>query len=55
VVEADIRGDRRTLVTDSYIPAAMAVIYLGLLIYFKSIGGYRPLKIHEQPAGIAEA
>jgi MFS family permease len=55
VVEADIRGDRRTLVTDSMIPATMAVIYLGLLIYFKSIGGYRPLKIHEQPAGIAEA
>lgn len=55
VVEADIRGDRRTLVTDSAIPATMAVIYLGLLIYFKSIGGYRALKIHEQPVGIAEA
>ncbi|QDU31616.1 Major Facilitator Superfamily protein [Anatilimnocola aggregata] len=55
VVEADIRGDRRTLVTDSAIPATMAVIYLGLLIYFKSIGGYKALKIHEDPVGIAEA
>ena len=48
VVEADQRGDRRTLKADSYIPLAMAVIYLLLLIYFKSIGGYRPLKIDEQ-------
>jgi hypothetical protein len=55
VLEADIKGDRRTLVTDSFIPAIMAVIYLGLLIYFKSIGGYKALKIHEQPVGIAEA
>ncbi len=55
VIEADIRGDRRTLVTDSIIPATMAVIYLGLLLYFKSIGGYKAIKIHEQPAGIAEA
>jgi len=55
VVEADIRGDRRTLRTDSLIPAAMAAIYLGLLIYFKSIGGYKAVKIHEQPTGIAEA
>ena len=55
VVEADIRGDRRTLVTDSIIPATMAAIYLGLLLYFKSIGGYKALKIHEQPVGISEA
>lgn len=55
VIEADIRGNRRTLVTDSLIPAAMAVIYLGLLVYFKSIGGYKAVKIHEQPAGISEA
>jgi MFS family permease len=55
VIEADIKGNRRTLVTDSIIPATMAVIYLALLIYFKSIGGYRVLKIHEQSAGTAEA
>ncbi len=55
VINADIKGNRRTLVTDSIIPATMAVIYLGLLLYFKAIGGYKAVKIHEQPAGIAEA
>ena len=48
VVEADQRGDRRTLKADSYIPMTMAAIYLLLLIYFKTIGGYRPLKIEEE-------
>ncbi len=42
VVEADIMGDRRTLKTDSLIPAGMAAIYLLLMLYFKSIGGYKP-------------
>jgi MFS family permease len=45
VLKSDIGGDRRTLVADSWIPATMAVIYLGLLLYFKSIGGYRPVHI----------
>jgi len=50
VVEADIRGNRRTLKTDSLIPAAMAVIYLLLMIYFKAKGGYRAVKIDENAA-----
>ncbi|MEZ5965690.1 MAG: MFS transporter [Planctomycetota bacterium] len=45
---ASIEGDRKTLVADSAIPAAMAVLYLLLLGYFKAIGGYRPLKLSEQ-------
>ncbi len=45
VSEASIIGDRETLKADAYIPAAMAVIYLLLFLYFKSIGGYRPLHI----------
>ena len=49
VQAADIRGDRRTLVADSVIPAAMAVIYLGLLAYFASIGGYKPVHIDGPP------
>jgi hypothetical protein len=49
VQEADIRGDRRTLRADSIIPATMAVIYLGLLAYFASIGGYRPVHIDGPP------
>ena len=47
VVEADIRGNRRTLKVDSFIPAAMALGYLLLMLYFKSIGGYRPLTVEE--------
>ena len=36
----------------SIVPALMAVIYLGLLIYFKSIGGYKALQISgEQASG----
>jgi MFS family permease len=48
VVAADIEGNRRTLRVDSFIPATMAVIFLLLMLYFKSIGGYRPLKIEDQ-------
>jgi hypothetical protein len=51
VQQANIEGDRRTLVADAFIPATMAVIYLGLLIYFKSIGGYRPVHIDGEKLG----
>ncbi len=47
-VDASIAGDRKTLVADSVIPAIMALIYLGILFYFKSIGGYRPVRIGEE-------
>lgn len=52
VLAASIQGDRDTLVADSAIPATMAAIYLLLLIYFKSIGGYKPVHID---GGQAEA
>jgi MFS family permease len=58
VHEAGINGDRKTLKTDSFIPAAMAVIYLLILLYFKAIGGYKPVHIvplEEQAAGEAKA
>lgn len=45
IVSADQAGDRKTLKADSFIPAAMAAIYLLILIYFKSIGGYKPVHI----------
>ena len=48
VHDASIVGNRKTLVADSFIPAAMAVIYLLLLLYFKSLGGYKPVTIGEQ-------
>ena len=51
IVEADRTGDRKTLKADSFIPLSMAVIFLGVLLYFKSIGGYKVLKLEEQEAG----
>ncbi len=40
-VQADQQGDRDTLKADSLIPATMAVIYLGLMLVFASMGGYK--------------
>ncbi|MDQ6630212.1 MAG: hypothetical protein M3Y82_00460, partial [Verrucomicrobiota bacterium] len=45
VVMADQRGDRHTLKADALIPATMALIYLLILLYFKTIGGYRPVHL----------
>jgi MFS family permease len=51
VAEASIVGDRQTLKADAFIPAAMAVIYLLLFLYFKALGGYKPVHIDAvQPA-----
>ena len=47
VLMSDMKGDRETLVADSFLPAAMAAIYLFLLVYFKAIGGYKPVHIGE--------
>jgi len=45
VVAADQKGDRMTLKADSFIPLTMAAIYLLILLYFKSIGGYKPVHL----------
>ena len=45
VVDASIEGDRKTLKADSVIPLAMAGIYLLLMLYFKGVGGYKPVSI----------
>ena len=50
LAEASIIGDRKTLKADAYIPAIMAAIYILLLIYFKVIGGYKPLSISPEKA-----
>ncbi len=47
VVLADQKGDRATLKADSFIPLTMAVIYLLMFLYFKTIGGYKPLTVEE--------
>lgn len=51
VVAADQAGDRQTLKADSYIPATMAAIYLLLFLYFKAIGGYKPVHLAEELTG----
>lgn len=51
VFEASIIGDRRTLRADAYIPATMALIYLLLYLYFKAIGGYKPVHIAAELTG----
>jgi MFS family permease len=56
VYEASIAGDRKTLIADAAIPATMAVIYLLLLIYFMTIGGYKPIHLaDEAPPSVLEA
>jgi MFS family permease len=42
VLLADQDGTRQVLRADAFIPATMAVIYLALMLYFQSIGGYKP-------------
>ncbi|MDQ3214154.1 MAG: hypothetical protein M3Q85_15865, partial [Acidobacteriota bacterium] len=49
VADASIQGDRETLKADAFIPMVMAGVYVLLFFYFKSIGGYRPLRIEETP------
>lgn len=53
VLESSIAGDRRTLKADSFIPATMAAIYLLLLVYFKAIGGYKPVHLEGSDAAKA--
>ena len=55
VFAASIEGDRRTLFADAAIPATMAVIYLALLIYFKTIGGYKVIRLAGQDPVAMEA
>jgi MFS family permease len=50
VAAASIMGDRETLKADSYIPAVMALVYLLLFLYFKTIGGYKTVHIESRPS-----
>ncbi len=50
MVDGEIGGSRKTLRYDALLPCGMALIYLLLLVYFKSIGGYRPVRIEEHSA-----
>ena len=50
MVDATIAGSRKTLRHDAILPVGMAIIYLLLLLYFKTIGGYKPLSISPEKA-----
>jgi MFS family permease len=45
VNEATLHGSRMALKLTAIVPAVMAICYLILIIYFKSIGGYKALMI----------
>lgn len=52
VQEAGLQGGRTALKLTSIVPAIMAVLYLLLILYFKSQGGYKQLHISgEQASG----
>lgn len=56
VQESGIFGGKMALKLTAYVPAAMAVCYLLLILYFKSIGGYKAIHIENPEAlGTAEA
>ena len=53
VVDSYVAGNRTTLQVDSFIPATMAAVYLLLIFYFKTQGGYRPVTITDAEASRA--
>jgi hypothetical protein len=51
VTDAGLYGGRMALKLTALVPATMALIYLGMVLYFKSKGGYRPQELiskHEE-------
>lgn len=54
IQSAYLNGSRRALKLTAYVPAAMAVGYLFLLLYYKATGGYRVIDLEEalgEPTG----
>jgi MFS family permease len=53
VTDASLYGSRMALRLTAFIPATMALIYMGMILAFKARGGYRPVEIidkHEEAA-----
>ncbi len=46
--EASMNGGQRALLWTAAVPAAMAIGYLILILYFRSIGGYKPEHIGDE-------
>ncbi len=51
IVEADSRTKQATLGRIAILPMIMLACYLGLLAYFRSVGGYRAAVLVEEPPG----
>ncbi len=51
IEEARLYGGRVALQLTAFVPAMMAILYLSLILYFRSKGGYKPVKLHEEPMG----
>ena len=51
VIAANLSGSRSALYDTAVIPAAMAVGFLGLLVYFASIGGYKVIRLEGSEEG----
>ena len=49
VQESGLYGGRMALKLTSFVPALMAVLYLLLILYFKTKGGYKQIKIQREP------
>ena len=55
VAEIDLRVKQETLLNVAIFPAIMLAAYIGLIVYFKSRGGYRAVELTEGPATDAGA
>jgi len=51
VTEAGLYGGKMALTLTSYVPLAMAILYLLLILYFKSQGGYKQIHVGEAETG----
>ncbi|GAA5133389.1 MFS transporter [Prosthecobacter algae] len=48
VQSAGVFGGQMALKLTAYVPMVMAVLYLFLILYFKAIGGYKPVQLDEK-------
>lgn len=53
VNDAGIYGGKTALRITAFVPAAMAVLYLLLILYFRMTGGYKALHVNEEEAAKA--
>ena len=54
VTDAELNGDRKAMSTTAVLPIVQAVLLLGMILYFKSKGGYTQVHIEGAGAGAKE-